>query len=874
MIDPAQAARRIAVRVRAITRRSASEAELDEELRYHMDREIERRVAAGASPEAARLAARRAFGNVGVHKEAVRDAWGGRLIEQLGHDVRFALRGFRRSPTFVVTVVATIALALGLNTSVFTLFDAYVLRPLTLRDGGSLYQLFLQSRRGVGRRLTLREYEDLRGISVAPESFAFAPALVRIERRPLFGHAVSGEAMGVLGATPALGRVLLPDDAVPPSGEPVMVLSHDAWESKFGGDSSIIGQALRVHGTPVTVVGVTAKGFTGLGAVPVDFWVPITLLGRLRSDADQFGVNVVVRLRPGVATATATTAFGTWGRHETAAAPDSARLVRSQLVEVATALPLSDDTIALFAPAAVAFALVLLIACANVANVMLARGIARQREIGIRLALGAARARLVRQLLTESVLLVLPAAALGYLLSRWTIDAGVRAMFATIPADYAGYLRMVPLTPDLRVFAFVAVAALAAALFFGLLPALQTTRPEVVHAARGDFDAGPRTGRLRGALVVAQITICALLLIVTGVLIRGADVAKRAATGFGTRSVIDLAIDDSARPAALARLRANPAVRRLAASSQTPLDGIYPAFGFRPMDGRDVTVAAVDFVDSAFFDVMSVPLRHGRAFTAQETRDVSPVAIVSDAAARALWPGHDPVGQVVRIAADLPATSRLARVRTARVVGVAANTVSGWIGTGLDRPLIYFPLSADSGGTRLLLRVEGDPQTAREAIDRDLDAGLPSHVTEIHTLDDHLGVQRWPFRAFSMVSAAIGAIALVLTLIGVYGVLSYLVAQRTREIGIRMALGAGTNAVVALVIRQSLRYAAIGVLAGVVLALGVSRLFGTVLVIVNTFDGVGYALGIAAVLVACIVAAVVPSRRAATVNPVEALRAD
>jgi len=774
--------------------------------------------------------------------------------------------------------VLTIALGLGLNTSVFTIFNAYVFRPVALRDGGSLYEASFRDRRGWGNALTWRQYQELRQLPISSESFAYRNVSTRSDQRPMVGSVVTGDAFRVLGVALALGRTLLPEDAAPPAGEVVLVLSHDAWQGKFAGDSGIVGKKVLVHGIPVTVVGVAAKGFTGIGTVPPDFWAPITLLNRLEGSDDLFGakeaqvLRPVLRLKRRVDERQARAALGAWAANTTASLPDSLRWTHVELTSVASALPLTAETIAMFSPAAVALALVLLIACANVANVMLARGVARQREIGVRLALGAARTRLVRQLLTESVLLALAAAALGFFISQWTIDLGVRLMFASVPAEFVPYLRIVPLAPDLRVFAFVLLAGVAAALIFGLAPALQATRTNIVQASRGEFGTAFRPGRLRGALVVGQIAMCSLLLIVTGVLLRGAVTADRLPTGMRTRDVVLLNLDEQARAAALARLRAEPIVSDVGASTQSPLDGMYPSLGVRGAGDARIAVAGVDFVDAGFFRVVGIPIVRGRPFTQDEERRGSPVAIVSEAAARALWAGRDPIGQLVQQSAEPPRDSRLARARTARVIGVSRNAVSGWIGTGLERPVVFYPASADSAGANVLARVTGDAKQAQRRIDLDVSAVDPRAINEIHTLDDYLAVQRWPFRIFSWLSAAIGALALTLTVIGIYGVLSYLVAQRTKEIGIRMALGASVGVVVGKVLRQSLRYAVVGIAAGSVLALGVSKVFASVLVIVDTFDPAGYAWGIAVVLAACVAAAWAPSQRAARVNPVEMLR--
>ncbi len=881
--------RRLAVRLQALLRRRIAESELDEELQYHLDRDIARNVAAGLSPTEARLAAARAFGNVPYLKEEVRDTWRIRWRDALIQDVRCALRGFRRAPAFVATVVVTIALALGLNTTVFTIFNAYVLRPLAVRDAGSLVQLFVQDRRGRSSRLSWQQYQELRALPIVTESFAHTIAFARSDQRPMFGSLVTGDALLVLGARPALGRLLVPEDAAPPAGEAVVVLSYTAWRAMFGGDSTIVGRTILLRGMPFIVVGIAAESFTGFGAVPPDFWAPVTQLGRLTGADDLFGatqpsvLRAVLRLKTGVNKETARSALANWAATATASLPDSLQWTHVDLQSVGSALPLTAETIGLFTPAAVAFGLVLLIACANVANVMLARGVARQREIGIRLALGAGQARLVQQLLTESALLAIAAAAIGFFISRLMIDAAVHVMFVSAPSEFAAYLRVAPLAPDVRVFGFVLLVGLGSALMFGLVPALQATRLNLVQTSRGDFDAGFRVGHARGALVIAQVGACSLLLIVTGVLLGGARATGRIDVGMRTHDVVELVLGKGAAALAVRRLRKESFVSDIGVSTQTPLDGIYPAVAVHAAGDRRVEVAAYDFVDAGFFRVLGIAISRGRAFTEEEEHGGFPVAIVSAAAARRLWPARDPIGQVIQLAAAPASRSRLARVRSARVVGVASNAVSGWMGTGLERPVVYYPTSADSTGVIIVARVTSDASIARARIDRDMATFDPSAVSELHALDEYLALQRWPFQLFSWISSAIGAIALALTLVGVYGVLSYLVAQRSREIGIRLALGGSVRRVVGQVLRQSLRYAALGIASGVVLALGVSALvqhmirvvvggsFGSM---VDTFGLPGYAFGAGLVLITCIVAACAPALRAARVNPAEALRLD
>ncbi len=430
-----------------------------------------------------------------------------------------------------------------------------------------------------------------------------------------------------------------------------------------------------------------------------------------------------------------------------------------------------------------------------------------------------------------------------------------------------------PMAPDLRVFGFILLAALASALVFGLAPAIQATRPNIVQASRGDFDTDFRPGRARGVLIVVEVAVCSLLLIVTGVLLRGAETATSIDPGIRTRDVIQLAISDSDRASTLQLLGAQPGVRTIGASSQTVLDGIYPGLLVRPSGSTVLTRALTDFVDTGFFDVLDIPVTRGRAFTAGETRDRAAVVIVSDATAEAMWPGINPLGQTLTLAGDPPKASRLVRGRAASVIGVVGNVASGSIGVDRRRAAIYYPASATQDGMHLVARVNGDP-LARGSIDRALSAARPDAVHEIHDMADYLALQTWPFRAFSWLSSMIGVIALLLTMIGIYGVLSYVVAQRTREIGIRMALGAGAEAVVGLVVREIGSSSVIGLTIGAVLALGVSRLVGSELVVVDPYDPRGYLIGIGVVLVGAIAAAWAPSRRASRVNPIEALRAE
>jgi predicted permease len=875
---------RVRLRLRALLRARRMEQELDEELRYHLENEVARNIAGGMSPHDATRAARRAFGNTSLLKEQVRDSWGRRWVERLDQDTRFAFRSFRRAPVFSVTVIATIALALGLNTTAFTIFDAYVLRPFAVRDPNSLFQLSWLDRIGNWRTFTWNEFQALHADRDAfSESFAYRFVFTRLDSTPAYGQLVTGNYFGMLGIGSALGRTLVPSDAAVPGVAAVVVLSHDVWRSRFGADSTIVGKTIVVRGHALQVVGVAQRGFGGIGDVPIDFWVPLSMNDVLFDADSVFGadgvasLSILARLRPEIAPEQAEAWLTNWLRARRAGAPDRERPAGSRLLSRATGVPPSMEFFLFFAPIGAAFLVVLLIACANVANMMLARGMARQRELGIRLSLGAARARLIRQLLTESILLALPAAALGFAISRLTIDSGVRLMFATLPDEISPYMRVAPLLPDGRVFLFMVVAAVGAALLFGLAPALQATRPNIVQATRGDFDTDFRPQRLRNALVGGQIMICVLLLVCAGTLVRDVGRIQNLDIGIRTHDIVrlDLVERPGARERVVGALRARPDVRMLATASDAPFGRRYPTIPAMAADNR-TRQTSYDFVTASYFPLFDIRILRGRNFTAEEERSGAPVVIVSEGTAQAFWPGRDPIGQTLRLVADTLADTqaRLASRRLAHVIGIVPNVALGTVIDPFDWPVAYYPISDAASGTAILARVSGSAPLTMRRIDADLAQRAPEAIEDIHTLDAYFEGGIYPFRAAYWIAGALGAIALLLTVAGVYGVLSYVVAQRRKEMGIRVALGATTSAVVGLVLRQSMRVATSGLVLGCILAFGVTRIFAANIVRLNTFEPLAFGGAALLVLASCLVASYVPSRRAARANPVEVLRGD
>jgi predicted permease len=755
---------------------------------------------------------------------------------------------------------------------------------MAVRDPASLYQITWQDRGDRVRGFSWRDYEDIRNTREAlSESFAFRSIFSRIDSLPAYGQLVSGNFFSMLGVGAALGRTLVASDAAEPGTQAVVVLSYDTWRSRFGGDSSIIGKTIRVRGQAMEVVGVAARGFGGLGDTPLDFWAPATMNDILFDGDGAFGPHqteafwLIGRLRPELTPSQGSAWMMSWLRAHRSDARGRDVPSDATVQSRATSIALAPEFVIFFTPIATAFVLVLLTACANVANMMLARGLARQRELGIRLSLGAARGRLVGQLLTEAVLLAVPAALLGFAISRFTIDGGVRLMFATIPAELGPYLRIVPLAPDGRIFLFMLVAAVTAALLFGLAPALQATRPNIVQATRGDFDTDVRPSRLRNSLVVAQVTTCVLLLVCAGILFRGVGRMQQLEIGIQTHGVVRLDLQEhpGARARVLQLLRDRPDVRMLGAASDPPFGRRFPTVPGGAANGP-VQPISYDFVTGSYFGLFGIPIIRGRTFTAQEERAGAAVVIVSDATARALWPGREPVGQVVRLTID-NTSGALAPFRTRReaiVIGVAANVVLGTVIDPLDSPVVYYPSSAESADMPVLVRVTGPQGLAARRIDSALAQRVPRSVEDLHTIDDYMYGGMYPFRATYWIAGALGVIALLLTLTGVYGVLSYVVAQRRKELGIRIALGASGGKLVGLVLGQSMRLCAIGLVAGTVLALGVARLFEANIVRLDTYEPAAFAGGALLVMLCCLVASYIPSRRAGKADPMEALRAE
>ena len=610
-------------------------------------------------------------------------------------DIIYALRGFRRSPGVIFTVVVTIGLALGLNTTMFTIFNAYVLRPFDVRDPYSIYTLSWATKNGK-RNPSFAEFEQVGAKSSAIEAaFVTENALATVEGQTFIGQRVSRNYFETLGVTAAIGRVTRERD------RPEMVLSYGAWKVKFNSDPQILGRSLAVAGAIYTVVGVGRAGFEGLAPAPMDFWIPLS------NDHPATLNGALVRLKRDISVREAQAELTVLGASLSADQSSDQRPIGAVLTSNAAPFSiLRGGSYLLFAPIFVAFGLILLIACANVANVLLARAAGRQKEMAIRLALGASRARVVRQLLVESMVLATPAAVAAFAIARITTRFALQLYFALVPNLIGGLVRILPLDPDLRVFGFLLIAAFGSTLAFGIVPA--------IHAARANVNY--QRSPLRNTLVVSQVSVCVLLLIVSGVLLRGDSSLERYDPGFGTHNIFDLELQNSASVSVMDKIRLEAWVESISAVNRAPLTGVR-TIPMATLDGVSIRTG-YDFVSPELFDVLRIPILHGRTFTASEANAEAPVAIVTESTARNFWPGRDPVGQVIRIEPQAAVDrNQIPSFRRAQVIGVVRDIATVDVFTSPAVPVFFFPTNPRGVNVQaLVVRVKQDSRETRRSL--------------------------------------------------------------------------------------------------------------------------------------------------------------
>jgi predicted permease len=824
-------------------------------------------------------------------------------IDNLLRDVRYAWRTLRRTPVVAATIVVTVGVGLGLVAAAYTILNAVVFRVDEVRHPHELYAVE-RVRSAIAEPATFTRADRealLRETGVFVDAFASTsdvPAYIEGVRRE--GRLVTGNFFRLLGVSAGLGRVFAPGDDEPGS-LPVLVLSHRAWEQHFASDPGVLGRTYRVNGTPFQIVGVAPEQFRGLEFIAPDFWAPLAQSLAFAQPAPSEGVtdgdsglSIVGRLAPGVSAAQAQVQLAAWDAQRRAERGEQDPAAATLVLEPRSGtVPRPAEALVAFMPLFFAFGLILMIGCANVANLLLARLVARQREIGIRLSIGATRRRVVWQLLTESLLLALVSAAFAFAVSRAVLHGIVYFVVSSFPPDI-GNLRLEVPSADWRVVLFLVAGAFVATLLFALVPALRATRVELVRAVHGTAAGGARPGRARNALVALQVTGSALLLICAAIFLRGAWSAAAADPGVRTAGVLSVAVlDEQRRAAILDTLAADSSVAAVAAAWPGFMGGIggAPAYG-EGASGR--SVVRYSFASPELFGVLGIELVRGRGFAAAERNPNEAVAVVSETVARELWPGADALGQTLRVepdsalvqgpdggdAAAPTADDPLLRPRTAVVIGVARDVAGFSIGgMRVGGAGVYLPIDAAAPGTALTLQVRGDADAARRTV-VDRFAALDPNMAEVSTLEAMALADTYILGTSFWLTLALGALALLMTLSGLFSVLSYLVEQRTREIGVRMALGASGGSIGALVLKQCAWPVGIGLAVGCTLTAGVSAaLLATpaaeqIGAIVSLFDPVAYGASLVCIVTACAGAALVPALRAGSVNPLVALRQD
>ena len=835
-------------------------------------------------------------------------------IQHLSRDIRYAARGLWRDRTFTLTTVSTLTVAIALVAVVFTIFNAYVLRPYAVRDPYSLYEVRWKSRpvgsaptrwAQSGRTFRWSDYQELqRHRDVFDAVIAERNRSVMSDGTPLLAAFVSGNYFETLGGRVQLGRSLAGFDAQLPGAGSVIVLSDQAWTRVFDRDPTVIGREVRLNGQTLTVVGVMAEEFVGLNDTPPDLWVPVTMHGAVIKQ-DLFGATeprelaVIARLRHDRTPEQAAAALAA----VMPALTDRPASV-AELLPQATPAPLTLELIGVLSPVFAAFAVVLLAACANVSNVMLARATARRTEIAMRLSLGASRGRVVAQLLTEGLLIAAMAGVVALGLASLVIRTGLQIFFLTLPPSAAAVARVVPLDFDYRVFAFTLVTSGLTTIMFALVPALQATRGTLTGALRGET-AGLRASTLRNVLVVGQVTASLVLIVLATTLVRNAVALKNTDVGFDTSALFSIrqraagaglitkahdALAGDGRFSAIALTSRNPLfgeqprtfIRTTPASASPPSGG--------PDRRRDGVATTYMHVSPEYFAALGVTIVQGRGFDAGEARAESHVAVISASAAQALWPGGNALGQTFRmwlppeVPADAITRSDLFSTKDVEeksfdvvVIGVAADIANEMVYHGRHVPHLYMPTARAGSQARALLvrgRSAADVREAVQAVLRDVDANPLAF--EALPVEEAIALQMYPLTVASWIGMLLSAVALALSVSGLYGVMTYGISHRMKEIGIRMALGASSRSIVRLVLSQSGRLVAIGVAIGGTLSLSALALMRATIDLKNVsiLDPGAFMAATAILLLAGAAAAYLPSRRATRVEPWRVLRGE
>jgi putative ABC transport system permease protein len=873
---------KIRTALRALLRRSEVERELDEELCHHIEQQTEQNIRLGMNPEQARYSARKAFGGVEQAKERSRDARGVRWLEDLWQDLRYGARMLRTQPGFTLIAVLTLSLGIGANTAIFSIVNAVLLRPFPYQAPELLVMLRERvSGGGAGFSPSYPNFADWRTQNTVfasmvavrtNESFNFTGAG---EPERLQGRLVSAEFFSTLGIQPLVGRDFLAEEDRA-GATPAVILSFGLWQRRFGNDQSIIGKQLTLNNQSFTVVGVTPPNFQ-FGA-EADVTVPIGLQAeRFRLRGRDPGVDVVARLKPKVSEQQAETELNLIAARLEQQYPESNKGRRVRLT------PLHESFVGdVRQPLLIllgAVGLVLLIACANVANLLLVRSSVRRKEMAVRVALGAARWRIIRQLLIESVLLAALGAAFGILLALW----GTSFIAGHLPD---GIPRLQEAQVDAPVLVFTLAVSLLTGLLFGLAPALQASRPNLTEGLReGDRGSSGRRQRLRSVLVIGEVALTLTLLVGAGLLIQSFRRVLEVDPGFKAQNLLTMQVSinnpDGQQVANFfeqlqQNVRSLPGVKSVAVSNGLPFGTAnYPGFFIDGRTDPDNKGSGLRYtVSPDYFQTMGIELIKGRLFTTEDTRDSPQVIVIDEALARRHFPNEDPIGKRLKQSRDAPGLEIVGVVRHVEHYSLDGQSPDAQFYTNFNQtPLQMLPNSVRR--INLLTRTYDDPLSMASAVRAQVAAlNKDQAVFNVRTMEQ-IVAQSVARRRFSMLLLTVFAVvALALASLGIYGLMSYAVAQRTREIGVRMALGAQASDVQKLVIGHGMKLALAGVAIGLVASIALTRtiknlLFGVSATDPATFIAISLLLALVALL-----ACWIPGRRATKVDPMTTLRTE
>ncbi len=878
----------IRAHLRSLFRRSHVERELDDEVSFHVEMETQANLRRGMSPDEARRRALLDFGGVEAHKEACRDERAARPLHDLGRDLRHAARALRRSPGFTAAAVLTLALGIGATTAVFSIVDGVLLRPLVYPDAERLHSLFEAQPQGQIRSASYPTFQEWRQRAAPFARLGFVrgeDVLVRGTEGPqrFVGAYISSDYFGVMGTRPLLGRT--------PSADREAVLSHRLWEKYFAGERSAVGRTISTREGPLTVVGVMPPGF--VAPIWADMWIPVgglapekaKLLADPRVHVDS---EVVARVEPGITLEAARTRMNALAAAMVAEGASEAGWTQVRFYS-AREIAVGPGVEGRLAVLGAAVALVLLIACVNVANLLLAQATARRRELAIRTALGAGRGRLVRQLLAEGTLVGLAGGAVG----AGAAVLAVRLLRTRAPDALP---RLAEVSVDARVLAFALAVSLGTVLLFGLVPALRGSRGDLAGALRGGRGgAGRGATRGRSALVVVEVALSLMLVVGAGLLIRGLGRLEATEKGFDPGNVVTLRVfppepryaDEGAARELYRRLReaaaAVPGVRHAGLANHIPMTGgsavtRVQTSGPAPADGDLVYYRSVS---PEYFAAMRSRLLRGRFMQEADLAGPGGGVVVSRSLAKAFWPGTEAVGQSVTLSRAAQGRPGMGDPMAARVVGVVEDERQYDLVTD-PVPTVFVPYTWDPWTHVVVLaRTDGDPARVVPALRRAVLAVEPEIPVAgtgpwmgFRTLNEMMAGTLEGQRLNAVLLAVFAASALLLAAVGIFGVMAYVVAQRTPEIGVRVALGARPGDVVRWVTWQTLRLAGAGLVLGFAGAMAATPILRSELYGVSVADPVVLLAVLVIFAAVAFLAGYLPARRAARVPPITALRAE